>query len=315
MFFRYQDSTGQKYVPLKVPPKSAPYATRHNLIRNGNQALLGQDPFDVDNAGGPYYLSPSGWAQPFRVPRVPRSLVLLGSVLVTNTDFQTQLATILGPLQDMNVDVYTIQGFVRFSSAVPMTDVNYDDVLLTTSAGGISPKFGSMVPVSPSDLTGGDVMYAAVGSDLSGYLNGELDGNIDSNPASPTFGQVLWSSQSGDDPGYLFILKNITSPNFSETITILGTAPFGVNYCQNSPQALDEANALIAVSARCRKFAFDVYGNTDDPGVASGIPKLTVAEADLAFRNGVPGTFYTYALSDSISLANAIVANALAFFS
>lgn len=251
--------------------------------------LIGQGTIDADGVEGYSIRSAKGWAQAGRIIRVPKSLVvccaLIGAELVAAVQDQ------YSQLDAIGVDVYFNftpgGGFSRFSSCLPV--VTAQVVQAASSAGlsppGAYPAVGYVTPAAATDLNGGLVMFAGIGSSECGY-------QIMTGVENPGY---LWVSAAGDP--------------------IVPATNIQTNLWAFDEIAASEAALAIQVAARCQDFRFDIYGDTD-----RGVGSITVYEADARFRNGVPGAAYQFGSGSGYSpdytdLATQLVENALTFFS
>lgn len=293
----YQPGYNATFVPVTKTPRRAPYGTLDWLVRNATLPMRGQEPLDANNVLGVSLLAPRGWTSAVYPPRVPRSLIILGeqTFFPTDTNWVDAITATIPPLSAIGVDVYlcvTGIGGSRFLLGTPASAVG------SVPSGATDLSYTNVTAIDPADLTGGDVMFASMGLYSTGY--------------------AASVSSEMPDPCYVTYLSGGSPPTWARTAVNLGTLGSVTTYLQTGTSAY-EAAMLLPVSARCRRFSLDVYGN--DAGVPFvGSINPTLEECDLAFRNGIPGSAYHYSLitfspAELAIVANQIVTNALAFFS
>jgi hypothetical protein len=302
-FFRYQPSSGVVGSVVRTPPTVAPYSTQHWLIRNSLMPLLGQGAVDGDGIAGIAYPSDFGWAQKGRVPRVPKTLVVMCPQPFF--DINAVLDSIAPAINAAGIDMmFPENANVRFASALPITSVTWGSIFTNPLAGTRERSIGVVGTADPTDMQGGDVMYAGIGAYASGYQTAAMNVSFDT-----MAGTVDWFT--ADAANYLVTfgsaLPGIANFNLSPTQLDDG-------YYAYTDVAHAEANILNQVALQCRRFRFDVYGDVNGVPVTGAVGK-TAAEADALFRNGVPGFAFNYDSLDPVALGADLLANALAFFS
>ncbi len=300
---RYQPGFALTFAPLTKTPKRAPYGVLDWLSRAALFPMRGQEPLDVDGIPGVSFPAPTGWANKTFPPRQPRSLVILGeqTFLPSDPDWLDAVAAAIPSLSAMGVDVYlcrTNPGGSRFLTVTPVSNATF--VASGGSNVGTDLAYTEGTAIDPADLEGGDVMFAVMGFYSTGYSPAGLGVNDLSEAA------------------YITYINDPAVP-WNRATTTVGTVFPNTSYLQIETASY-EASLLLPVTDRCRRFAFDVYGNDLSPPLALAV-NPTLEDCDAAFRNGIPGNIYHYSLTgfalpaELAVVADQIVTNALAFFS